>query len=92
MTMLDENLARIRTHRNNIHRCRRLLRTRLSDLERALIERRLADEQAAFNSLFAKTFPLTFSLPKDLADSRNMQGGQGWGQAQNSEQALAALE
>ena len=32
--MFDENLARIRTHRNNIYRYRRLLRTELSDLER----------------------------------------------------------
>jgi hypothetical protein len=33
--MIDENLARLRAHRNNVHRYRRLLATRLSDLERA---------------------------------------------------------
>ena len=38
--MLDEDLARIRAHRNNIHRYRRLLRTKLSELERQFIERR----------------------------------------------------
>ncbi len=30
--MLDEDFARIRAHRNNIHRYRSLLRTPLSDL------------------------------------------------------------
>ena len=68
--MLDEDFAGIRAHRNNIHRCRRLLGTRLSDAERQLIERRLAEERAALNALFAKTFPLTFSLPKEPADCR----------------------
>ena len=38
--MIDENLARIRAHRNNIQRYRRLLATRLSDLERAYVEKR----------------------------------------------------
>jgi len=44
---LDEKLARIRAHRNNIHRYRKLLETTLSDLERQYIERRLAEETAA---------------------------------------------
>ena len=43
--MVDENLARLRAHRNNIHRYRRLLATHLSDLERAYIERRLQEER-----------------------------------------------
>jgi hypothetical protein len=62
--MFDENLARIRTHRNNIHRYRGLLQTRLSDLERDFIERRMADEQAALDALVTETFPVTFPLPK----------------------------
>lgn len=37
--MFEENLARIRTHRNNIHRYRNLLRSKLSDLERHFIAR-----------------------------------------------------
>ncbi|WP_416203009.1 hypothetical protein [Bradyrhizobium yuanmingense] len=57
-TMLDENLARIRAHRNNIHRYRRLLKTRLSQLERQFIERRLAEEQSALDGLTAATFPV----------------------------------
>lgn len=60
--MLDENLTRIRAHRNNIHRYRQLLRTKLSDLERQFIERRLAEEQAASEALAAETFPVAFSL------------------------------
>jgi hypothetical protein len=63
--MLDEDFARIRAHRNNIHRYRRLLGTRLSDLERQFIERRLAEEQTALKALAAETFPVAFTLPKD---------------------------
>ena len=37
-----EKLAILRTHRNNIHRYRRLQKTELSQLERQFIERRLA--------------------------------------------------
>ncbi|MDA9546260.1 hypothetical protein ACM43_17860 [Bradyrhizobium sp. CCBAU 45321] len=58
--MLDENLARIRAHRNNIHRYRRLLKTRLSQLERQFIERRLAEERSALDGLTATTFPVGF--------------------------------
>ena len=59
--MIDENLARLRAHRNNVHRYRRLLATQLSDLERAYIERRLSEERAAIEALSQETFP--FSLP-----------------------------
>ena len=48
--MIDENLARLRAHRNNVHRYRRLLATQLSDLERAYIERRLSEERAAIEA------------------------------------------
>ncbi len=68
--MLDENLARIRAHRNNIHRYRRLLKTRLSQLERHFIERRLAEEQSALDGLTAATFPVGFpvcGVPADAA-------------------------
>jgi hypothetical protein len=63
--MFDENVARIRAHRNNIHRYRRLLRTPLSDLEREFVERRIADERTALDVLAAETFPVAFPLPKD---------------------------
>ncbi|MDH2347062.1 hypothetical protein QCM77_37275 [Bradyrhizobium sp. SSUT18] len=62
--MLDEDFARIRAHRNNIHRYRRLLGTRLSDIERQFIERRLAEEETALKALAVKTFPVAFTPPK----------------------------
>ena len=65
--MLDLELARIRTHRNNISRYRRLLKTKLSELERQFIERRLAEEQAALQALAAEAFPAAFTLPRDSA-------------------------
>ena len=50
-TMIDEKLARRRAHENNIARYRRLLQTRLSDVERHFIESRLAEEQTALSML-----------------------------------------
>ena len=57
--MLDEQLAHLRAHRNNIDRYRRLLATELTDLERQFIERRLREEQAAMSSLSGAVFPVT---------------------------------
>ena len=61
--MLDENLARLRTHRNEINRYRRLLRTYLTPLERDFIEQRILEEQMALNGLADSTFPVAFTLP-----------------------------
>ena len=63
-TMFDENLARIRAHRNNIHRYRNLLRTKLSDLERDFIGTRMAEEQVALDALIGVTFPLVVAPKK----------------------------
>jgi hypothetical protein len=49
--MLDRNVERLRAHQANIGRYRRVLATRLSDLERSYIERRLGDEQASVKGL-----------------------------------------
>ena len=71
--MIDENLARLRAHRNNVHRYRRLLATHLSDLERAYIERRLNEEMASMEVLSQETFP--FTLPaarRAAAESRHV--------------------
>ena len=62
--MLDERFARLRTHRDNVARYRRLLQTKLTDLERQFIERRLSEEQSDYERLAAGTFPMTFTLPK----------------------------
>jgi len=72
--MFEQNLARIRTHRHNIHRYRRLLRTELSDLERDFIDRRIVDEQAALDALVAETFPVTFPLAKDSSSASSSMG------------------
>ncbi|WP_049823943.1 hypothetical protein [Bradyrhizobium sp. WSM2254] len=51
--MLDEKSALFRAHRNNIHRYRRLLETKLSSLEHQFIEKRLAEEESALVDLTA---------------------------------------
>ena len=70
--MIDEQLARLRAHRNNISRYRGLLKTILTDLERAFIERRLAEEQSAFQALAAGTLPLTRKLPPDVCTEHSV--------------------
>ena len=60
--MTDEHFARMRTHRNNIARYKRLLTTQLTELERNFIEKRLCEEQSAFDALTAITFPLNWQL------------------------------
>ena len=62
-TMIDEQLARLRTHRDSIGRYRRLLQTKLTDLERQFIERRLSEEQSDYERLTKATFPIVFKLP-----------------------------
>ena len=61
--MMDEKPAHLRNHRNNIGRYRRLLQTKLTDLERQFIERRLSEEQSAYERLSKATFPIVFKLP-----------------------------
>ena len=61
--MTDEKFARLRTHRNNISRYRRLLKTKLTEFERQFIERRLSEERYAMERLASSTFPLTFGIP-----------------------------
>jgi hypothetical protein len=54
---MEENLARLRTPRNNIRRYRRLLDMRMADFERQFIEKRHSGEQSAMDYLAAMTFP-----------------------------------
>jgi len=49
--VIDEGLARVRAHRNNIDRYHMLLGTELSDIERRFIERRIVEEQKAADEL-----------------------------------------
>ncbi|MCK1651473.1 hypothetical protein IVA88_08460 [Bradyrhizobium sp. 149] len=67
--MLNQDLARLRVHRNNVSRYRRLLKTKLSDIERQFVERRLAEEQTALEALAADVFPVAFTLPNQPSAS-----------------------
>jgi hypothetical protein len=58
--MTEMTLERLRAHRNNVHRYRKLLATRLSDLERAYIERRLEEERACVQALLPAALPQHF--------------------------------
>jgi hypothetical protein len=68
--MIEEILARLRAHRSNVGRYKRLLKTQLSDLERAFIAKRLEEEQAEAEALVKTTFPFgqpTLGQPADAA-------------------------
>ena len=64
--MIDEKLAILRTHRNNISRYRRLLKTNLTELEREYLERRLSEEHLALERLSGSTFPIVLKDPRAL--------------------------
>ncbi|MCA6120220.1 hypothetical protein J6524_36130 [Bradyrhizobium sp. WSM 1738] len=49
--MIEESFVRLRTHRNNVHRYRQLLKTMLTDAERRFIESRLLEEESAIEAL-----------------------------------------
>jgi hypothetical protein len=59
--MIDESLARLCVHRQNIDRYHRLLRTNLTALEQDFIERRITEEQLALDRLVAETIVMTLS-------------------------------
>ena len=44
-SVLDENVARLRAHQQNIERYQRLLKTKLTDLESKFLENRLSEER-----------------------------------------------
>ena len=60
--MTGHYIERLRAHRNNIRRYRRLLETSLTDLERGYIERRLLDERASVEALLREAYPDRLSL------------------------------
>jgi hypothetical protein len=61
--MIDQQLARLRTHSSNIQRYRNLLQTSLTELERQFVEKRLTEERSNLESL-------ANSLPNDLRWSK----------------------
>ena len=55
--LTEETFVRLRAHRNNIQRYRRLLETNLTNFERQFIERRILEEQVAIETLAADIVP-----------------------------------
>ena len=62
MTTIDDRLSEMRSVRNDIWRCRKLLKTGLPEVEREMIEKRLLEQRSAFEGLLASTFPLALKL------------------------------
>jgi hypothetical protein len=73
-TMMDEKLALLRAHRNNIRRYNRLLKTNLTELERQFIEKRLSEERAAMENVAASTFPISFKIPPPASGAGSWRG------------------
>lgn len=65
MTSIDDRLSEIKWVRNEIWRCRRLLKADLPDAERKVVEKRLLEQLSAFECLLATAFPLTFNREVD---------------------------
>ena len=62
MTTIDDSLSEVRSLRNEIWRCRKLLQTQLSNAERECVEKRLREQQSVYEGLLASTFPFALSL------------------------------
>jgi hypothetical protein len=73
--MIDEKVARLRAHDNNINRYRRLLGTNLSDLERQFIERRLKEEVVAIEGLASTRFPVILTASNSMGEVPPFQEG-----------------
>jgi hypothetical protein len=72
MTTIDDSLSKIRSVRNDVWRCRRLLQTDLPDAEREIVERRLNEQLSTFEELLASTFPVGLAL-KQFGDRRDLE-------------------
>jgi hypothetical protein len=72
--MIDEKFALLRTHRNNIARFRRLLKTKLTNYERQFIERRLSEERSAMETIAASVLPLSFKFPIPAVEETSQNG------------------
>jgi hypothetical protein len=65
MTTIDDRLSEIRSVRNDIWRCRNLLRTDLPDAEREMIKKRWP-----FEGLLASTFPFALKRSSSYEETR----------------------
>jgi hypothetical protein len=66
---IKDSLSEIRSVRNDIWRCRKLLQTDLPDAEREMIEKRLLEQRSALE-LLASTFPLALKLPSSSEETK----------------------
>lgn len=62
ITAIDDRFGDIKSLRNEIWRCRRLLQADLLDAERENIENRLRELQIVFEELLETSFSLTLKL------------------------------
>jgi hypothetical protein len=68
--MIDQQLARLRSHRSNIQRYRNLLKTSLTELERQFVQKRLTEEQSNLESLATSLTDDFRGSKADRPDSR----------------------
>jgi hypothetical protein len=68
---MNQRIARLRTHQENIERYQSLLETKLNDVERQFVERRLSEERFAIAMLqFIGASPISpTSKRHDLSDA-----------------------
>jgi hypothetical protein len=69
----DIDGARIRAHRNNIARYRKLLRTHLTPLERVFIERRVREEQRSLGALVARSSSAAPMSPRQVTQDAQLE-------------------
>jgi hypothetical protein len=62
MSTIDDSFSEIRSVRNDVWRCRRLLQTELADAEREIVEKRLRERLSTFEGLLQSAFPLALKL------------------------------
>jgi hypothetical protein len=62
MSTIDDSFGEIRSVRNDIWRCRKLLQSELADAEREIVEKRLRERLSTFEGLLASAFPLALKL------------------------------
>jgi hypothetical protein len=89
MTSIDDRLSEIRWLRNEIWRCRRLLKTDLSSAERKDVEKRLLEQLSAFERLFSTMFPLALN-PKVNSTKSTTTGPNGSAEAPIENAAMAS--
>ena len=70
MSNIDDSLSEIRSVRNDIWRCRRLLQTDLPNDEREMIKKRLLERHSVFEMLLASTFPLALNRERRAGETK----------------------